>query len=106
MQYEGFWCSKQQPYLPVPFEEANAWKGQKKFLDALAKKERFAVQRTYRGFSRCRCCDKPNGSADFSLNGWTWPEGYAHYIKEHNVRPSLAFQMFILGADHIRDLED
>jgi hypothetical protein len=26
---------------------------------------------------------------------WRWPEGFAHYVEEHNVRPSLAFQMLI-----------
>lgn len=29
---------------------------------------------------------------------WEWPSGFEHYVREHNVRPSWAFQSFILAA--------
>lgn len=51
----------------------------------------------YKGSSTCRCCGNTNGSGDYKSDGWVWPEGLHHYIAKHNVRPSLAFQEFILG---------
>lgn len=42
----------------------------------------------YKGSSECRLCDKwNNGSADFSDGVYLWPEGYAHYVEAHCVRP-------------------
>jgi hypothetical protein len=29
------------------------------------------------------------------LNDWVWPSGYKHYIEDHEVQPSLAFQEFV-----------
>jgi hypothetical protein len=41
----------------------------------------------YKGTSRCRLCGKMNGSADYSDGTYTWPQGYAHYVRDHGVRP-------------------
>ena len=50
----------------------------------------------YRGYSPCRLCDKEdNGSAEFAFVvdkvRWLWPEGYMHYLRDHNVCPSDEF---------------
>jgi hypothetical protein len=50
----------------------------------------------YRGTSRCRLCGKMNGSADYSDGTYTWPQGYAHYVRDHGVRPPQDL------VDHIR----
>jgi hypothetical protein len=51
----------------------------------------------YRGSSTCRICGIRNGYREFNIAGWQWPSGFRHYIEAHNVRPSLAFQEFIIG---------
>lgn len=95
---EGFWYSEHSPYLPKPVPREKAWKGKREFLTALAEKESSpdANSTQYRGWSTCRICGCNNGSSDYELDGWLWPVGYSHYVEEHNVRPSLAFQEFIL----------
>lgn len=94
---EGFWYSKYEPLLPIPLPLEKSWKGKKDFLENLKKKESKARTARYKGWSTCRICGVNNGSEEFSSDGWIWPQGFAHYVKEHNVRPSLAFQEFICG---------
>lgn len=48
-------------------------------------------RKQYRGISSCRVCGQMNGSADYIRDGWTWPQGYSHYIEAHGVRPPQAF---------------
>jgi hypothetical protein len=49
----------------------------------------------YRGFSHCRfACGIPHhamGSCDLTDGTWVWPEGLAHYIDVHQVRPPDVF---------------
>lgn len=52
---------------------------------------------SYRGWSTCRICGKENGSADFSDGLYVWPEGFAHYLSEHAVRPPATFVLHALG---------
>lgn len=96
---EGFWYSKYEPYLPKPVENEKPWKGQKAFTAALIKKQSKAGVKRYRGWSTCRLCGEHNGSTEYVASGWVWPVGFKHYVEKHNVRPSLAFQEFILGHE-------
>jgi hypothetical protein len=45
----------------------------------------------YRGLSRCRFCGGPNGSAELTDGAYFWPEGFAHYVIEHDIRPPREF---------------
>ena len=53
----------------------------------------------YRGFSFCRICDFTNGSREFKYKGFVWPDGFRHYIEEHNVKPSDEFIEMINKID-------
>ena len=59
--------------------------------------------RHYKGWSNCRVCEQQNGSTEYVLefmeSKWEWPVGFLHYVEKHNVRPSQAFQEFIMAAD-------
>jgi hypothetical protein len=44
------------------------------------------VVRTYMGYSKCRICGKNNGDLELSDSHYVWPDGLAHYVKEHAVR--------------------
>lgn len=94
---EGFWYSKYEPTLPKPVILENAWTGKEKFLEDLGHAETLAKDVHYRGSSNCRICEQLNGSVEYELDEWAWPAGYAHYIFEHNVYPSLEFRKFIKG---------
>lgn len=41
----------------------------------------------YMGCSQCRFCGVQNGSWDFTDGVYVWPEGFAHYLTDHAVRP-------------------
>jgi len=41
----------------------------------------------YRGFSTCRICGKMNGSRDHFRGPFRYPQGYLHYIIDHDVKP-------------------
>ena len=92
---EGFWWSKYEPKLPKVKHEQTPWKGKALFLADLRRVQSKAATIQYRGWSNCRCCKQANGTMDYRYNGWTWPEGYEHYIQQHNVQPTPEFKAFI-----------
>lgn len=103
---EGFWRNEEPETkgLPRPCARPKPFVGQRAFLAALSCVENHDRTRTShaKGWSDCRCCGCKNGSAEFKLNAlgatWAWPAGYAHYVSTHNVRPSLAFQEWIIAV--------
>jgi len=101
---EGFWGHKEGEALPMPIPNKDTWTGQTDFLAKLDYLQRRIREQSviglvlaYRGMSTCRCCNESNGTETFQFNGWEWPSGFMHYVAEHNVRPSLAFQEMVLG---------
>jgi hypothetical protein len=94
---EGFWWSEQEPWYPMPQPYTGPWHDRALFIEQLKFVQERCQVRAYRGSSSCRLCDnRRNGSETYSSTGWEWPSGYLHYIEEHGVRPSLAFEKFIL----------
>lgn len=55
------------------------------------------------GFSPCRLCGQPNGSAEFTDGVYVWPEGLAHYVEDHSVR--LPAEVIEHGLRRLDDLE-
>lgn len=51
----------------------------------------------YRGMSRCRFCNKFNGSTEITDGTYRWPEGLSHYLREHGVKPSQDFIDHVLS---------
>jgi hypothetical protein len=76
------------------------WRVQGQFLDGKATpslhgayyQTKLAV---YRGWSECRICGQAAGNREssFTIHGvkWVWPQGLAHYVIEHNVKPDDDF---------------
>lgn len=52
----------------------------------------------WRGLSACRfrCGEKEMGSACLSDGRYIWPEGFAHYLEMHAVRPPEEFIRHVL----------
>lgn len=59
--------------------------------------ERLCERIAYRGHSSCRLCHAKNGFESLRLDGWEWPSGFRHYVEVHGVRPTRAFEAFILN---------
>ena len=94
---EGFWKSALEPDLPMPVARDDEHPSKARLLKALAFVESQADTTHYKGFSRCRICDCMNGSSEHTALGFTWPSGLSHYIREHNVRVTMAFRQSILS---------
>lgn len=116
---EGYWAEdkEESTIFPFPVGSDNPWPGKAEFLTKLREKEGKAENTQFRGTSRCRLvkknnCEpdidddmmviKNNGSSEFSMSTpagdqIAWPEGYAHYIEVHNVKPSREFYNFIMN---------
>lgn len=54
----------------------------------------------WRGYSSCRVCGfRPNGHRDFFKGTFIYPEGYAHYVEEHGVKPPAEMIEAAMKAD-------
>jgi hypothetical protein len=119
---EGFWYSKSEPHYPMPVEQENQHPLKDLIIekyDALLSLPVFHPDYnsgepldwdeihnhvvSYRGFSWCRICPSRSGASmgtkSYRYNGWEWPEGFRHYIVEHNVVPSKEFLKEVLGME-------
>lgn len=101
MRKEGFWYEGKGSKYPMPVTRSVQWLGRDRFLGSLSELEakikagKYGRVRRYKGSSRCRICKCINGSIEFEYRNWVWPEGFRHYIRAHNVRPSSAFIGFV-----------
>ena len=60
---------------------------------------------SWKGYSFCRCCKvagserSGNGTKCLTFDGtWVWPEGFAHYVDAHAVKPPQEFIDHVLNA--------
>ena len=56
------------------------------------------VARTYMGYSLCRVCGQQNGALELSDGVFVWPDGFAHYVSDHLVKPPQEFVDHALAA--------
>lgn len=99
MRQEGHWRRSRDERSPWRWPQPeHGWPALPAFLEALDRAEAAAERLVYRGISPCRLCGRPNGCVAFRLAGWEWPEGYRHYLADHAVRPTPAFQAFAEAA--------
>lgn len=99
---EGYWRrteEKDETSLPFPVIQSVAGYDQNEFVETLLLLEEKADKLNYRGWSMHRLTNKPNGSAELMLDGWSWPEGYKHYISM-GVPPSRKFYAFVMKREN------
>jgi hypothetical protein len=66
--------------------------------------ERGLVAKSYMGFAICRCCaraDGAMGTCDLTDGEWVWPQGLAHYVREHSLPLPTRFRECI-SANGVR----
>jgi len=95
----GFWAERRGDLsgLPWPGDRVDPMfepEARRRVL-AYLQREKFRGD-AYKGVSSCRLCGMSNGSCDFTDGAYLWPEGYAHYIEQHNVMPERTFIAHVL----------
>lgn len=94
----GFWRSVKdaRPVLPDPRDFVDpAWDASEREMVVAYLRAGRRV-RPQMGSARCRLCGSSTGSAEQTDGTHLWPEGYAHYVAEHAVRPPAEF------VEHVR----
>lgn len=96
---EGYWYDGYNTIYPMP--KPNSIPVDLEFVNKLENRLKSAIVVQYLGFSTCRICHKLNGSGEYILENdklkFKVPEGFLHYIKEHNIHPSPKFYNFIMS---------
>jgi len=83
----GFWADYTHPSWPDPRELVNRNTDECERREVADYLDRGLVIQVYRGWSYCRICGYDrNGHADLSDGTYLWPEGLAHYVREHHVQ--------------------
>jgi hypothetical protein len=54
----------------------------------------------YRGYSKCRICNKKLGYFERTDGGYIWPDQLEHYILEHNVLLPKEFIDYVMKQDN------
>lgn len=90
----GYWYSKHEPHYPMPISNG-AWHGKEEFIAAMVELESQLTPIAYRGLSMCRICNQANGNCEYEFKGFSWPSGYMHHIKDHNVKPDGDFKRMV-----------
>jgi len=82
----GYWRQKRDSKEDLPWpEEGNLTQEVKKLVANYLMSGQEAA--AWMGYSRCRICGKLNGTVCMTDGEFTYPEGYAHYILDHNIQP-------------------
>jgi hypothetical protein len=86
----GYWRDDAHPEYPSPEPMVDtSWDSEERWAVASYFSEG-TVLRTFMGLSPCRLCGQDNGAMEYTDGVLAWPEGLAHYIEEHSVRPPEA----------------
>lgn len=93
MQNVGFWSETERPndFIDVSWDrnERHA------VLVYLATGKTHA---SYRGMASCRAgCAGSLGNKDMTDGTYVWPQGYAHYLTNHSVKPPAEFITHVLA---------
>ena len=92
----GFWRSDEKPELPHPADFVDpAWRASEGEQVLLYLEEAYGLPYFPLGWSWCRlgCPGIPNdiGTNDLTDGTYLFPEGLAHYVRLHGVRPPTEF---------------
>ena len=54
------------------------------------------VHEQWMGWSDCRICGKENGTQCLTDGVFVWPEGLAHYVEAHSLRPDQSLVAHVM----------
>lgn len=90
----GYWRSREQPELPDPAAHVDAAWEQEERQAALVYLQSAPACMRFLGYSTCRLCGQSGaelGDSDLTDGTWIWPQGLAHYLSQHALRPPEPF---------------
>ena len=94
----GYWGSEPRSGYPDPHDLIDeAWDEEQRWVVA-SYLDTGTYLRGALGLSPCRICAQPNGSGEYTDGTLAWPEGLAHYVREHSVRLPASIEEHILRA--------
>jgi hypothetical protein len=91
----GGWYPGKIVFTALP-EPNSASADQGAILSLLVQVEAVAQRVDYLGASSCRVCGCANGCGEYTYAGFTWPSGYAHYLRDHSVAINSDFKEMLL----------
>jgi len=99
----GFWRSDREPELPDPREHiAPDWPedDRARLIEYLEASYMMPYFQPGSSWCRCGCSPQPPdiGTQDLTDGTWVFPEGFAHYVRVHRVKPCEEFLV------HVREL--
>jgi hypothetical protein len=95
----GYWEGDHAPGWPLVTDFVDEhWDKTERHRVAFYLEQGFIHPRIAMGISLCRVCGKANGSAERTDGVYQWPEGLAHYVREHGVRPPVSVIRHIISA--------
>jgi hypothetical protein len=87
--------TRQEKYVP-PEAIDSSWDAEERAF-VIAYLKAGEVRTRWRGISGCAICHCHNGSTDLTDGEWVWPQGYAHYLEKHGVKPPAEFIEHVLS---------
>ena len=82
----GYWAGRAGDGWPDPADFVDLSMDEFEREDVAAHLEHGVIARAFMGLSRCRLCGELNGALELSDGTYIWPEGLAHYVRDHSVR--------------------
>ena len=93
----GYWESDMEPGWPRVTDFVDElWDETERHVVASYLEQGF-IPWVQAGPSWCRICGKANGTAERTDGVDIWPEGLAHYVREHGVRPPVGVIRHIIS---------
>ncbi len=93
----GYWADETHPDYPDPRDLVDeSWRAAER-AEVVSYLEHQRVARAFMGVSLCRMCGRRNGSLELTDGTYVWPDGLAHYVRDHGVRLPQPF------VDHVVD---
>jgi hypothetical protein len=74
-----------------------SWRGEERDAVIAYLLRRGYVRMAYLGWSTCRICGCENGTKDMTDGVYVWPEGFAHYLIAHEVKPPVEFIQHVMS---------
>jgi len=103
-RYIGYWYCSEMKEAPNPLDFVDTSFDETDRARLVEYLEDGHDHEHWKGFSGCRICDKTmNGTKDLTDGEYVWTEGFAHYVKEHNVLPPPAFIRKVLWETMLKN---
>ncbi len=96
LQLIGYWRNATHLEYPDPTNLVDTnWDDDERW-DVASYLDTGTYLRGFMGLSPCRVCGQPNGSGEYTDGTLLWPEGLAHYVRDHSVRLPASIEEYIL----------